>query len=172
MNKRSMMFGVAIALALAAPARAADVPVDTGLWEMQMTMSMGGIQIPAETLEKLKKMGVSPPGQPTTTTSQSCVTQQTLDKFGAMPNQNGRCHQENLQRTDRSMSFDMVCDSPQNNAKGHVTVQFDDRTHVHGTVKMAGTHTDGSGKTMPFSVDATQSGHWLSRECGAVQPMQ
>lgn len=170
MTKRTILIGATLAALCAGTARAADVPVNTGLWEMQMTMSMGGIQISPEMQDKLKKMGVNPPGMPTSSTRQMCVTEQTLARFGA-PDQGGKCHQENVQRSAKGMSFDLVCENPQTNAHGHVDVLFDDRTHVHGAVRMSGTHTMGGGQSVPFSVDATQTGHWLSNDCGAVKPL-
>ena len=175
MTKRHTLIAAALAallsgVALSGMALAADIPVNTGLWEMQVSTSFAGIQISPEMQEKLKKMGVNPPGMPTSSTQQMCVTEQTLARFGE-PNQGGKCRQENIQRSARGLSFDLVCENPQNNARGHVDVVFDDRTHVHGTVKMSGTHGTSGGQSIPFSVDATQTGHWLSNDCGGVKPV-
>ncbi|GGF11284.1 hypothetical protein GCM10011611_16160 [Aliidongia dinghuensis] len=161
----------ALAVLVSGAARASDIPLDTGLWEMQVTTTIAGITIPPAMQEKMKKLGVNPPGgTPTSSTRQMCVTDETLARFGE-PNQGGKCRQENVQRSAKGLSFDLVCESPQNNGHGHVDVVFDDRTHVHGTVKMSGVRTDSSGNTIPLSVDATQTGHWVSTDCGSVKPM-
>jgi hypothetical protein len=163
MTTRHLIVGTTLAL-LCGAAVAADVPLDTGLWEMQVTMSIGGIQIPPEALAKLKAMGINPPGQASTHTQQICVTAQTLSKFGDMSNQNDK-------KSSRGMSFDIVCTGPQNNGRGHVDIAFDDRTHAHGSFHMNGTHTDSHGQSMPVAVDGTQTGRWLSTDCGGVKPM-
>jgi hypothetical protein len=171
MTKRHQIAGTALTLLLCGAAVAADVPLNTGLWEMQMTVSMAGIQIPPEAIAKMKAMGMNPPGQASTQTRQMCVTEQTLAKFGDMSNANDKCRQENAQKSARGMSFDIVCTSPQNNGRGHVDIVFDDRTHAHGSFHMSGTHATSSGQSIPVDLDGTQTGRWLSNDCGAVKPM-
>ena len=171
MITRKLIPGIAFAALALGPAKAADAPVDIGLWEVQVTTSLAGIQITAEMTEKLKKLGLKLPDSLAAHTRQVCVTEQTLARFGDLPNQHGKCRQQNMQRSARGLSFDVACESGPNSAAGHVDVVFDDRMHVHGSATMSGSHGDGSGKTMPLSGNATLTGRWLSNSCSSAQPI-
>src|ERR1035437_8114372 len=119
------------ALALFAWAQAVRRP---GLWEMTTNMTWQkspmppGMTMPA---------GMKSPFSGTTATTQVCLTQAMIDKYGAPMSQNRDCQITNIVLRSTSMTADMVC-SGKMNGKGTMESSWADGIHAKGKVHFAG----------------------------------
>jgi hypothetical protein len=125
-----------------------------GLWEVTTSMSMtGGPEMP----------------QMPSRTSQVCVTQAMIDKYGGPYSnpQRGNCQLTDVALTATSMSAKLVC-SGQANMSGTVQATFVDanttKTTVHMTMTMGA-----SGRTMDMTTESTAT--FKGPDCGSVQPL-
>jgi hypothetical protein len=125
-----------------------------GLWEVTTQMSMSG----------------GPAGMPQmpARTSQVCVTQAMIDKFGGPTTnpQTGQCQMTNVSLTASGMTASMSC-SGRMNMTGTVQTTFVDANTTKTTVNM--TTTMGNGQTMNMTMQSTAS--YKGADCGSVQPL-
>jgi hypothetical protein len=124
-----------------------------GLWEVTSQMSMSGG--PAN-------MPQMPPR-----TSQVCVTQAMIDKYGG-PYSNppqSQCQITNMSVTATGMSADLTC-SGRGSMSGTVKTTFVDSNTTKTTVQM--TMTMGS-NTMNMTMESTAM--YKGPDCGSVQPL-
>jgi len=124
-----------------------------GLWEVTSSMSMSG-------MPQMPQMGSH--------TTQVCVTQAMIDKYGGPTSNPGRgnCQMTNVQLTATGMTANMSC-SGQMNMTGTVQTTFVDANTTKTTVTMA--MTTGNGQTMNMTTQATAT--YKGSDCGSVQPM-
>ena len=139
--------------ALALAAQAQGQGRKPGLWEVTSSMSMAG-------MPQMAQMGSH--------TTQVCVTQAMIDKYGGPTSnpQTGNCHMTNVQLTASGMTANMSC-SGQMNMTGTVQTTFVDANTTKTTVTMA--MTTGNGQTMNMTTQATAT--YKGSDCGSVQPM-
>jgi Protein of unknown function (DUF3617) len=153
-----------LAMAIFAWAQANRKP---GLWEMTSTMTWqqspmpSGMTMPA---------GANSPfgGGPRTT--QVCLTQAMIDKYGApMPSsQRGQCQISNVSLKPTSMTADWVC-TGMTAGKGSLESSWSDPDHAIGKVHFVGTMQMGP-NSRPIEYTMESSSIYKGADCGSVQP--
>ncbi|HKN23169.1 MAG TPA: DUF3617 domain-containing protein [Terracidiphilus sp.] len=152
MNKSRfwMILGCCI-IALAAQAQGQSRK--PGLWEVTMQMSMSGG--PAN-------MPQMPPR-----TSQVCVSQAMIDKYGGPYSnpQQGQCQISDLSVTATGMTANLTC-SGQMNMNGTVQTTFVDANTTKTTIQMS---VQMGANTMNMTMVST--GTYKGPDCGSVKPL-
>jgi hypothetical protein len=135
-----------------------------GLWEMTTTMTWQQSPMPPGMQ--------APPGSPFgggPHTTQVCLTQAMIDKYGApMPTSHGDCQITNVVLSANSMTGAMVCTGK---TSGTGTVQSDWSVpgHAKGKVHFAGTMQAGP-NSKPIEWTAESTSVYKGPDCGNVQP--
>jgi hypothetical protein len=131
-----------------------------GLWEVTATMSWQQSPFPA---------GMGPMSQPRTT--QVCVTQEQIDKFGTAPPQtHGDCQVNNVVKKATGMSAELVC-TGQMSGKGDIQAWWNDDLHSSAKVHFLGAMQMGpSPKPIEWTVDSTSV--YKGADCGSVKPIE
>lgn len=153
-----------------------------GLWEHGVVMKSQSGQMEAAMEQMQKSMASMTPAQRKQmedmlaqqgvamgaggTTVKVCVTPQQAD-LDAIPVQEG-CTQKVQRTSPNSMAMTFSCKGGDGQApsSGEGTVTFSGPTAYTGHVKVK---TQSQGK--PEQIDMTQTGKWLSADCGAIKPM-
>jgi hypothetical protein len=151
-----------IALAVLAWAQATRKP---GLWEMTSTTTWQQSPMPA---------GMQgPPGSPFgggPRTTQVCLTQAMIDKYGApLPQTHSGCLINNVMMKSNSMSADWIC-SGRMVGKGSFESSWNDPDHAKGRVHFAGNMQMGQSST-PIEFTVESSSVYKGPDCGSVQPL-
>ena len=130
-----------------------------GLWEVTANMSWQQSPFPA---------GMDPMSQPRTT--QICVTQEEIEKFGTAPPQtHGDCQVNNVVKKATGMSAELVC-TGQVNGKGDIRALWNDDSHTTMKMHFLGAMQMGpSPKPIEWTVDSTSV--YKGADCGSVKPM-
>jgi len=152
------------ALAVFAWAQAVRKP---GLWEMTTNMTWQQTPMPPG---MTMPPGANSPFSATTHTSQICLTQAMIDKYGApMPqSRNGECQISNVALHPASMTADWIC-SGRMAGKGTLESSWADPNHAKGKVHFVGTMQVGSNtRTIEYTIES--SSIYKSPDCGSVQP--
>jgi hypothetical protein len=138
-----------IALAACAQGQTRQKP---GLWEVTSSTSMSG-------MPQAPQMGAH--------TSQVCVTQAMIDKYGGPYSnpQRGNCQTTNVVLTPSGMTANLTC-SGQMNMTGTVKTTFVDANTTKTTMQM--TMTTPNGQTMNMTTESTAT--YKGPDCGSVQP--
>jgi Protein of unknown function (DUF3617) len=128
-----------------------------GLWELTTVTTFQ--QAPAS-------MGAAGPA---TRTSQICLTQQMIDKYGSiLPMTSAACHLTNIVRKEQSMKADLVCAGPMNGT-GTIESSFT-AENAKGTVHFAGAIQQGE-NSVPIEWTSNSTSVFKSPDCGDVKPM-
>ena len=152
------------ALAVFAWAQAVRKP---GLWEMTATMTWQKSPMPAG---MTMPAGMKNPFSGTTTTTQVCLTQEMINKYGAPISQNQRdCKITNVVLHSMSMTADMVC-SGKMNGKGEMSSSWSDGNVANGKAHFAGT-MQGGPNTTPVEWTVISKSVYKGPDCGSVKPM-
>lgn len=123
-----------------------------GLWEVTTQMNMGMAGAPT-----------MPPR-----TSQVCVTQAMIDKYGgAYNNPQSGCQTTDVSVTATGMSAKVMC-TGRMTMNGTVQATFIDAGTVKTTIQMSATMPNGQAMNMTMQVMSTYKGP----DCGDVKPMQ
>jgi len=144
-----LMMGLCV-VALAAQAKAQTRKA--GLWEVTSSMSMSGV-----------------PNMPTmpARTTQVCVTQAMIDKYGSPLNTpQGNCQMTGVSLTTTGMTANLTC-SGRMSLTGTIQTTFVDANTSKTTVQM--TTTTGNGQSMSMTMQSTAT--FKGADCGSVQPM-
>jgi hypothetical protein len=150
-----------IALAVFAWAQVNRKP---GLWEMTSTTTWQQSPMPAGMQ--------APPGSmfgggPQTT--QICLTQAQIDKYGAPVPQSRGCQISNVALNSNSMSADWIC-SGRMVGKGSLESKWTDPEHAKGRVHFVGNMQMGQ-NSRPIEFTVESSSVYKGPDCGSVQPM-
>ncbi|HEY1159482.1 MAG TPA: DUF3617 family protein [Terracidiphilus sp.] len=150
------------AVALLAWSQAVRKP---GLWEM--TSNMTWQQSPFPPGMPAAATAAMTGGGPRTT--QVCLTQAMIDKYGAPVSQNRDCQITNIVLKPTGMTADMVCTGKTN---GHATVEssWADGNVAKGKVHFTGTMGAGS-NSMPVEWTVESTSVYKGPDCGSVKPM-
>ena len=170
-----LLAALALCCLAAATAKAQDLPatppVKMGLWQSNITSSIGGITIPPDVAARLEAMGRPVPGAtPQTVVTQSCMTKEEWAKSIEKWNNSSetKCTYTNRSFTSTKFSFDMSCASEHGGVfTGHFEMLVDDDEHTHGSAHMKG---EGGPNGQPMTIDTTLSSHYLAADCGDVKP--
>lgn len=168
---------------LSTPALAVKVDMTPGLWEHSFTItSKGGemdramkemqqqlANMPAEQRKMVEDMmaaqGVSFDSSGTNTTVKVCITQDDIDK-GALPQHDDECTQEIIEHSKNKFKATFVCNTKPSSS-GTTEIHFTDAKNYTGESVFV---TEVGGKAEQMSM--TQSGKWLSADCGKLKPAQ
>lgn len=130
-----------------------------GLWQMTSTMTWQQSPMPA---------GMTMPGGGPQT-SQVCVTQAMIDKYGAPTPQSHDCQTENVVMKSNSMSADWIC-TGRMPGKGTVESSWTDADHARTKVHFLGSMPIGpNSKTLEYSMDVVSV--YKGADCGSVKPL-
>jgi hypothetical protein len=110
---------------LAAPrlSSAAEVPMQEGLWEINVTIQVPGL-----------------PFAPPPMTTQHCYTKEEIQKSGGIPEQQGDCKVTDLKKTGNKLTWKMVC-TGQQPGSGDGEITFSSPTKYEGKLKMESSGT-------------------------------
>jgi hypothetical protein len=144
------------ALALAALAQAVRKP---GLWEMTTNMVWQQSPMPN---------GMTMPGGGPHTT-QVCLTQAMVEKYGAPMPQNRDCQVSNVVMRATSMTADWVC-TGRMAGKGTLESSWAIPDQAKGKVHFVGTIPMGANsKTIEYTIESTSV--FKGSDCGSVKPL-
>jgi hypothetical protein len=179
MNKRRIWVTLSCCLFTVALFAWAQSARKAGLWEVTTTMNMAGMQMPQMPPNMQMPAGMRMPsaggGSPFGThTSQVCVSQEMIDKFGGPtgnpPSHNSDCKMTNVSIMANGMTAKMVC-TGQLNATGDVKSTWTDGNTTHTTIHLEGTMQHGP-NTMPVNMTIQSNSVYKGPDCGSVQPAQ
>jgi hypothetical protein len=129
-----------------------------GLWDMTTTT----------TWQKSPAPGMM--GAPTTQTTQVCLTQAMIDKYGAiMPStRNGACQMTNIVMKPGGMSGMMMCTGSMS-GKGTMESSSADGIHATGSIHFVGSMKMGA-NTTPVEWTSKSNATFKGADCGTVKP--
>lgn len=166
MRKIGLWIPVGLLLLTAAIFAIAQGTLKAGLWSSTSTMTWqqspfpAGMQMP---------QGVNNPfgGGPRTT--QVCVTQQMIDKYGGpLPQSRGDCKMSNMSTKGNTMTADWVC-TGQMAGKGTYEGSWTDDSHTKSKVHFTGTMQMGPRSTpVEWTMESTST--FVGADCGSVKP--
>jgi Protein of unknown function (DUF3617) len=135
-----------------------------GLWELTTTMTWQQSPFPPG-MPANAMMGGAPQ------TTQICLTQEQIDKFGAItPESRGHsCQLTNVVKSDHNMSADMVC-TGRMSGKGSMESSWTDDLHAKGSSHFLGSMQIGP-NTKPVEWTSHSTSVFKSADCGAVKPL-
>jgi hypothetical protein len=137
-----------------------------GLWEMTSTMTWQKSPMPAG---MTMPAGSNSPfgGGPHTT--QVCLTQAMIDKYGAPTPQGRECQVANIVLKPNGMTADLVC-SGRMSGKGSLESSWTDPDHAKGKVHFTGAMQMGPNST-PVEYTLESVSTYKGPDCGNVKPM-
>jgi hypothetical protein len=164
-NNVRMLLGICVvAVTIAAWAQASRKP---GLWEMTSTMTWQQSPLPPG---MTMPPGASSPFGGGAHTTQVCVTQAMIDKYGApVPQSNGGCQVSNVQMKSGSMTADWVCTGMMA-GKGTVESSWSDSNHATSKIHFTGSMKMGPNPT-PVEYTIVASSTYKGADCGSVKPL-
>ena len=161
-------FGMFTLTLLGSPAiaRAQQLDVKTGQWEMTATMHLDGPIIPPEALAHLPPEvrariagALQTAQQPHT--SRTCMTEEKLRRgFDLDQRSHGTCHQELLNVTSHAMELRGVCQTPDGSSNMHATMTAIDRSTIQGLIDV-----DRVGGHGPQHITVALTGKWQGPTC-------
>jgi hypothetical protein len=173
---------ITIAALLAGPAAAqSSFKLQPGLWEQTMTMKTASGEMEATMAQMQQQMASMPPEQRKmiedmmakqgvgmggrSNAIRLCVSAEQAER-GDLPQHDGNCKQELLERTGSTMRYRFSC-SGANPTSGEGEYTMTSPTAYNGRASVV---TQVKGK--PEKVDMTQTGHWIGADCGALKPLK
>ena len=143
-----------------------------GLWEVTSQINMAGMpQMPQLPPGTQLPPGMTMPASPFAPhTTQVCVTQAMIDKYGS-PYSNpprGDCKITNISMRPDGMSATMAC-TGQMNATGTVETTFVDSNTTKTNVHITGTMQSGP-NSRPIDMTMQSTSTYKGSDCGSVQP--
>lgn len=129
-----------------------------GLWELTTTQTWQQSPFPG---------GAAPGGG--TTTTKVCLTQEQIDKYGAIVPQTRGCQITNIVKKGNGMTADMVCTGSMS-GKGTLESTSTDGEHAKGKVHFIGSIQAGP-NTKPIEWTTASSSVFKSPDCGDVKPV-
>ncbi|HTB96722.1 MAG TPA: DUF3617 family protein [Terracidiphilus sp.] len=163
MHKRRYLFAVSagvLVLGLFAWAQGRK----PGLWEVNTNMTWQQSPFPADSPAAAAMAGRA-------RTTQVCVTQEQIDKFGAPPPQTQRdCQVANVALRPDGMSADLVC-SGHFAGKGTIEAKFLDSGHSESRIHFTGSLQMGpQSKPIEWTIESSSS--FKGSDCGSVKPIE
>lgn len=169
------------ALLLAAPALAASNPMRPGLWEHSFTMKSQSGEMEKAMADMQRQMASMPPEQrkmmeqmmaaqgvglgPRGNSVKVCLTAEDIAR-DFIPQQEADCRQEVVKRTAASMKVRFTC-AGKHPTSGEGEIRFLGPMAYTGVTTV---NTTAGGK--PERMRMTQSGKWLSADCGKIRPLR
>jgi hypothetical protein len=146
-----------------------------GLWEVTTSMSMGGAGTPAAPQlppgVQLPPGTQMPCGPMAPRTTQVCVTQAMIDKYGGPYSnpQRGDCQASNISLKSDGMTATITC-TGQVTATGTVETTFVDANTTQTKMHMTGTMQMGP-NSRPIDMSMQSKAVYKGADCGSVKPL-
>jgi hypothetical protein len=141
-----------------------------GLSEITSTMTWQKSPMPAMPAGVTMPAGMKMPFGPTTTTTQVCLTQAQIDKYGAPVAQSNKdCQITNIVKGATSMTADMVC-SGKMNGKGELEASWPSGSASKGKMHFNGAMQSGK-DSIPVEWTVEYTSVYKGPDCGSVKPM-
>lgn len=170
---------LAALLAAGSQAVLAQTKLQAGLWEHTMQMKSGSGQMEGAMAKMQAQLAAMPPAQrqqveammarngaamgSAPNTVRLCLSKENAER-GEPPQGDGRCKQEVLQRSGSTIKFRFSCSgNPPSTGEGEYQVSGPTAFSGHSVI-----NTVVQGK--PERMEMTQTGKWLSADCGSLQP--
>lgn len=168
MSKTQIRITLGCCLLAAAVLSWAQAVRKPGLWEMTSTTIWQKTPLPPG---MTMPQGAANPFAPSTRTTQVCLTQEMVSKFGApIPTPEQSCTISNLVVKTTSMSAEMTC-TGRMNITATMESSWPDGNTAKGKVHFTGTMPMGANATpIEFTVESTST--YKGPDCGSVKPMQ
>jgi hypothetical protein len=153
---------------VASVSHAQKPPIQPGLYETTSSMTFQkspfppGMQMPPQAAAAFG-------GGPHTT--QSCLTQAWIDRFGGpIPQSRGDCHMNDMSMSATGMTATLVC-TGQVNGSGDVKIEWSMGGSAKGKIHFSGSMQMGPN---PTQIEWTNefSSTYKGPDCGSVKPMQ
>jgi hypothetical protein len=148
--------------------------VKTGLWEVTSSVTTSGaMPISPGLLQKLtpdqrarmeERMKARSGQRTRSTTHQSCLTQEELEKGPTFNDESARCSETILSATSSKAEVKMVCEQDGIEGNGILHLEALDPENVKGSVHVVAT---GGGNTM--NSDYTFTSKWISSSCAGMK---
>ena len=139
-----------------------------GLWELSTTMTWQQSPISPDLMAKMP--AGSPFGGGGAQTSQICLTQEQIDKFGAVvPQSRIGCSITNVVKGPNSMSAEMVC-TGRLTGKAEMHSSWTDEDHATGKMHFLGAMQMGT-NTRPMEWTSESVSVYKGADCGSVKPL-
>lgn len=153
-----------VAITVAAGAQGNTKP---GLWEMTTTMTWQQSPMPAG---MTMPAGSNSPFGGGAHTSQVCLTQASIDKYGGpMPqSRNNQCQVANVQKKPNGVIADWICGGPMA-GRGTLEAAYVDSDHSTSKVHFTGTMQMGP-NAVPVEYTMITSSVFKGADCGSVKP--
>jgi hypothetical protein len=163
---RAMLVICLIAVSIFAFAQAVRKP---GLWSMTSTVTWQKSPMPPG---MNMPQGMQNPFAPTTRTTDVCLTQEMIDKFGApmaYSQAQESCTVSNVVLKPTSMSAEMNCTGRMN---AHATMEssWAEGNTAHGTMHFTGSMQMGS-NSIPVEYTVETTSTYKGADCGSVKPL-
>jgi hypothetical protein len=140
-----------------------------GLWEITSTQTWQQSPFPPN-MPMPPAAAAAFGGGPRTT--QICLTQAWIDRYGAPTPQSRDCQVANVSLRPNSMTADWVCNGRMV-GKGTLESSWDETGTAKGKVHFAGTMQGGrSPNPMPIEFTIESVSTYKGPDCGSVQPLQ
>ena len=167
MRKTRIWAPVGCCLVAAAMLLFAQANRKPGLYETTATMTWqqspfpAGMQMPA---------GGNSPFGGGPHTSQVCITQEMIDRYGGpMPQSRGDCQVKNMVKSATGMTADYVC-TGQMSGSGKLEASWTETGQSHSKVHFTGNMQMGQRSTpVEWTMDSTST--FKGSDCGSVKPM-
>jgi len=165
MRKTHVWIALSCCLAVAIVSLAQSVR-KPGLWEMTSNMTWQKSPMPPG---MVMPPGVRNPFGGGPQTSQVCLTQALIDKYGApMPQTGNGCQLTNVVMKSSSMTANMVC-TGKTAGSGTVESDWSNPGQAKGKVHFAGTMQMGP-NSMPVEWTVVSTSSYKGPDCGSVKP--
>jgi hypothetical protein len=184
MNKlyRTWPLMITASTLLAVPASAQTAfKLQPGLWEQSMTMKTASGEMEARMAQMQQQMASMPPEQrkmiedmmakqgvgmgARSNSVRVCVSAEQAAR-GDMPQHDGNCKQELLERTGTTVRYRFAC-TGERPTSGEGEYTMTSPTAYNGRASVV---TQIKGK--PEKIDMTQTGRWVGADCGTIQPLK
>lgn len=140
-----------------------------GLWELTTTMTWQQTPFPPGTPAAAAAAGPNSPFAGGPHTTQVCLTQAMIDKYGAIvPNSRG-CQVTNVVKSSNSMTADWVCNGAMT-GKGTMESFWSDDNRAKGKVHFTGSIQSGpSPRSIEWTAESVSV--FKGADCGTVKPV-
>ncbi|HET6206497.1 MAG TPA: DUF3617 family protein [Terracidiphilus sp.] len=156
---------LAFAVAVLAVAQAGRQP---GLWEVTSKMTWQQSPFPGGSAGG---PGGGAPMSPAPHSTQVCLTQAMIDKYGGPIPQTHECKVVNINKTATSMTADWIC-SGHMSGKGTMESSWADGNRTTGKIHFAGTMQMGQAGSKPVEWTNQMISVYKGPDCGAVKPVE
>lgn len=137
-----------------------------GLWEVTSNMTWQQSPLPPGTTMPAGTNSTFAGGSHTT---EICVTQDQIDKFGTAPPQTQRsCQVTNIVKKPNGMTAELICTAPMA-GRGDIEASWTDDSHTSSKMHFTGNMQMGPNpKTIEWTIESTSV--YKGTECGNVKP--